>query len=382
MSEQVLTAFVESVCGDSHLRVETDLGDGFVRLRSAEAERRQAAHDIRSTEDIVIEMLRNARDAQARNIFVAAAREGDRRRIVMLDDGCGIPPSLHERVFEPRVTSKLDTMHMDKWGVHGRGMALYSITVNAEVARVVSSSPNLGSSLLVETDLSRIGEKSDQSTFPSFEQTSPESFAMRGPRNILRTTCEFALEHRNECSVYFGSVTDVAATLYAFGLATLSAAKRAFCEDIEGLPVCKRLATSADPASFAHVAETIGLCVSERSARRIMDGTIPPLESLLERMQTESFAGARGGKSDPNATSLDTAEKHVSPHQDGSSLARSLRDSRGFKLSAQDASHLKDVVRDAFSDIAQRYYLEGDVVPVLRVGKNAIHITIPLEKLR
>ena len=54
MADEALEAFIENVCGDSHLRVEADLGDGFVRLRSAEAERRQAAHDIRSTEDIVI----------------------------------------------------------------------------------------------------------------------------------------------------------------------------------------------------------------------------------------------------------------------------------------------------------------------------------------
>ena len=168
MDGQTLTTFVESVCGDSHLRVETDLGDGFVRLRSAEAERRQAAHDIRSTEDIVIEMLRNARDAQAKNVFLAVTREGGRRRLVMVDDGCGIPAALHGRVFEPRVTSKLDTMHLDKWGVHGRGMALYSIAVNAESARVAASAPGLGSSLLVETDLERVGEKTDQSTFPTF----------------------------------------------------------------------------------------------------------------------------------------------------------------------------------------------------------------------
>lgn len=63
MSSDKLTDFIEDVTGDSHLRVEDDLGDGFVRLRVSEAERRQARHDIRSSEDIVIEMLRNARDA-------------------------------------------------------------------------------------------------------------------------------------------------------------------------------------------------------------------------------------------------------------------------------------------------------------------------------
>ena len=52
-----------------------------MRLRVAEAERRQAKHDIRCIEDVVIEMLRNARDAGARHIYVASSREGDTRTI-------------------------------------------------------------------------------------------------------------------------------------------------------------------------------------------------------------------------------------------------------------------------------------------------------------
>ena len=68
MGASNLEQFVDSICDESHLRIEDDLGDGFVRLRTSEAERRQAAHDIRSTEDIVIELLRNARDAHARTV--------------------------------------------------------------------------------------------------------------------------------------------------------------------------------------------------------------------------------------------------------------------------------------------------------------------------
>ncbi len=367
MDGQALTTFVESVCGEGHLRVEADLGDGFVRLRSAEAERRQAAHDIRATEDIVIEMLRNARDAQARNVFVAVTREGERRRVVMADDGCGIPAALQEKVFEPRVTSKLDTMHVDKWGVHGRGMALYSIAANAESARVMASAPGLGTSIAVETDLSRVGEKTDQSTFPTFEQTAEGALSMRGPRNVLRTACEFALEHRASCNVYCGSATDVAATLYAFGLATLSAAQRAFCPHREDVPVCKRLATAADAATFAQVAETLGLSISERSARRIMDGAILPLASLAERIGAEALAGRDAA----GAGASRQAKAPAAP-----------TDARGLKLSAGDAAELKGAVRRAFADIARRYYLEEDTEPVLRVGKDAIHITIPVAKLR
>ncbi|MEF2594523.1 MAG: ATP-binding protein, partial [Eggerthellaceae bacterium] len=55
MGEGTLKDFIETASSVSPFRVEDDFGNGFVRLRSEEAERRQAAHDIRSTEDIVIE---------------------------------------------------------------------------------------------------------------------------------------------------------------------------------------------------------------------------------------------------------------------------------------------------------------------------------------
>lgn len=366
MADEALESFIENVCGESHLRVEADLGDGFVRLRSAEAERRQAAHDIRSTEDVVIEMLRNARDANATSIFVAATREERRRRIVMVDDGDGIPPAMHERVFEPRVTSKLDTMHMDKWGVHGRGMALYSIAVNAETARIAASDAGKGSSFVVETDLDRIGEKTDQSTFPVFERTETGSVAVRGPKNILRTACEFALESRRSCTVYLGSATDVAATLYAFGLSSLTSAARAFCTDSSELPVCKRLATAADPAELAEEAARLGLAISERSARRIMDGGITPLEPLLARIRIEG-----GRDEEPRGSRAPSA----APASAGADL-------RGLKLSPDDLSAFSERISAAFSEIARDYYLEPGVRPEVKVGRDAIRISIPVQKLR
>ena len=102
-----LADFVSDVIGSSAVRVEENLGDGFVRLVVDEAERRQARHDIRCVEDVVIEMLRNARDAGATQVYVATGRTGTQRRVVMLDDGCGVPAALQEQIFEARVTSKL-----------------------------------------------------------------------------------------------------------------------------------------------------------------------------------------------------------------------------------------------------------------------------------
>ena len=125
MDERPLEEFVASIVGDTHLRIEDDLGGGYVRLKASEAERRQALQDIRCVEDAVLEILRNSRDAHARNIFLAiSSGQNNIRKVSVIDDGEGIPKHMHEAVFEPRVTSKLDTFHMDKWGVHGRGMAL------------------------------------------------------------------------------------------------------------------------------------------------------------------------------------------------------------------------------------------------------------------
>lgn len=362
MTNESLEKFVDSVCGESHLRVEKDLGDGFVRLRSAEAERRQAAHDIRSTEDIVIEMLRNARDAHASSIFLAVSREGTQRKLVMIDDGDGIPSSMHERVFEPRVTSKLDSMHLDKWGVHGRGMALYSISANAQTSRIVASDRGMGAAFLVETNLESLGEKTDQSTFPVFELTESGTVSVRGPKNILRTVCEFALESRQSCTVYVGSATEVVATLYAFGLSSLTAAMRAF-SDLESLPLCKRLAVAVDPGELAANAAALGLVLSERSARRILDGEIAPLESLLERITIEN----------PYAQVKQTVSR---------TLAKPGTDARGLKIAQEDLKAFTEHITAAYQSIAESYYLESAVKPEIRVSKDDIRIIIPIAKLR
>ncbi len=366
MPDTNLASFVETVCGDSHLRVEDDLGDGFVRLRSSEAQRRQAAQDIRCSEDIVIEMLRNARDAHARNIFLATSKNGGTRRIVMLDDGDGVPDHLRQTIFEPRVTSKLDSFHMDKWGVHGRGMALYSIAENAESAAVVESGPGLGSSFVVETDTARLPEKTDQSSFPTFSLSEEGTVLVRGPKNILRTACEFAIEARSSCSVFVGSATDVAATLYQYALTTLSSVERASAHDARTLAVCKRLGICRTPASFADVASTLGLDMSERSARRILDGQIEPLAPLLSLI---SIAGLHGS---------DLSSEGALPKP----TRRPSGDSRGLRISGEELQRFEQALKEAFRPLAQAYFLDGEVDPVVSVTKDRIRIDIPAIKLR
>jgi hypothetical protein len=354
MADERLIDFIEQVSGGAHLRVEENLGNGFVRLRSEEAERRQAKHDIRQVEDIVVELLRNARDAKADAVYIATTREGDVRTLTVVDDGEGIPPDLHERVFEPRVTSKLETMLEDEWGVHGRGMALFSIKSNVMSARVASSGSGLGSALVIEIDTSTLPEKTDQSTFPTVERDEDGKLLVaRGPHNILRSALEFALAYRRAPDVYLGSPSAVAATLLEQGQKRLSNDDLLFCDDTSTLPISQRLAVSADAADLMANSARIGLDISERTAHRILNNQIAPLASLCEM--------AKGGQNKRSAADL-------------------TKDNRGLKLAKDDVEAFSRQMERAFEILAERYYLSLTDVPRVRVKGDAITVRFLIEK--
>ncbi len=350
-----LIDFVNAVSGDGYLKVEETLGDGYVRLRVPEAERRQAKHDIRSIEDIIVELLRNARDAHAQRIFVATARDGSMRAMTMVDDGVGIPLALQETVFEPRVTSKLETMVMDRWGVHGRGMALYSVRENVKEARVAASAPHKGASLIVLADTAELGERADQSTWPVVEPDeagTPQ--VVRGPHNIIRRLVEFACEHP-ELELYLGTPTEILATLHALGRRHLDVADLMFCEDLDRLLVWQRPAACADAAELGDVAESIGLPVSERTAHRILAGELGALEPLLSQLL---------GGDEPDAR----------PAPD------IYRDRRSLHIHHGDLAAFKGELQKAFDILAERYYLNLKGEPKVTVGRDSITVRFPVEK--
>ena len=354
MADDRLIDFIEQVSGGTHLRVEENLGNGFVRLRSEEAERRQAKHDIRQVEDIIIEMLRNARDAKAQSVYIATTKEGDVRSLVFIDDGDGIPAELHQLIFEPRVTSKLETMLEDEWGVHGRGMALFSIKSNVTTAKVVSSAHGLGSAFFVDVDTALLPEKTDQSSFPTVEKGDDGRLHItKGPHNIIRSALEFALAHHRSVNVYLGAPSAIAATLIEHGHRQLSHDDLLFCDDVSLLPVCQRLAASADAAELMLNCSRIGLEISERTAHRILSTQIAPLDSLFET--------AKGGRSKRGQLDLG-------------------RDSRGLKLAKEDAEAFSREMERAFELLSERYYLTLTDVPRITVKGDAISVRFPIEK--
>ena len=356
-SSDELLRFVSSVSGDSFLKVEESFGDGYVRLNTSEAERRQAKHDIRSVEDIVVELLRNSRDAHAQRIFVASSRDGDLRHVVVIDDGVGVPRAMQERIFEPRVTSKLDSMVVDQWGVHGRGMALFSIRSSVATARITVSDVHKGTALAVTCDTKQLMERADQSTWPVVEpdETGVVRVA-RGPHNIIRRVVEFGVEHPG-IDLYFGSPSEVLATMTAAAREDLDASELLFCDNLSKLPVWQRAAAAQDAGELADVASELGMPLSERTAHRILGGEYSALRSVGRLID-----GTAHPKANPGAA------------------PDIYRDRRGLKIHHADLAGFRSDLEKAFDSIADRYYLHLRCEPKITVGKDQIHVRFDVEK--
>lgn len=350
-----LIDLVSAVSGEDYLKVEESLGDGFVRLRISEAERRQAKHDIRGVEDIVVELLRNARDAHAQRVFVASSREGDLRSVTIVDDGVGVPPGMHERVFEPRVTSKLETMVMDRWGVHGRGMALFSVRSNVEIAEIAVSDAHKGASVRVVADVGKLAERADQSAWPAVERLEDgRPHVSKGPHNIIRRVVEFAVEHP-ELDVYIGSPSDVLSTMHQVARSSADSSDLLFCDDCEHLPVWQRPAGAADAAELTATAERMGLPISERTAHRILGGEVDALRSVLDVLNPSEKAAA------PSAPDI-------------------TRDRRGLKVHATDLAEFRTALEQAFDTIAERYFIQLRGEPRVTVARDEIRVRFEIDK--
>lgn len=354
-SENSLLSFVAQVSGDEYLKVEENLGDGFVRLKVSEAERRQAKHDIRSVEDIIVELLRNARDAGAKKIFVATHVDGPLRHIVILDDGSGVPEPMRAMIFEPRVTSKLETMVMDDWGVHGRGMALYSIAQNSNVCELVNTEVDGGSSLHIEADTTKLKERADQSRWPKISKVGGKIEVESGPKNLIRNTVEFALIHEN-IEVFFGSPADILATLYQMG----KQAYKSYAEAIKGPQMranevlWKQPSLCNDVAELMECCDDLGLQVSQRNCYRVLKGEIAPLDNVRTRI----------------FNTLAPEEKPTDIY----------RDARGLKIHTSDLAAFQVELEQAFEDLAAKYFLSLSDEVKVTVKKDCIRASFPFEK--
>ncbi len=358
-----LINFIEKVAGDKYQKIEEDLGNGFVRLHISEAQKRQAKHDIRSVEDVIVELLRNSRDADCRNIFIALHKEKKDRTVAIIDDGHGIPSSVLTKIFEPRVTSKLDSVVNDKYGVHGRGMALYAIKNNVEYVDVVASAVDRGTIVKVYINTMKLPERKDQSTLPATRVRHGEVHVIKGLHNILRVLAEFSIEHP-KIKIFVGSPAQILVTMYDLSqnlLTSNKGGKTVFLDGFEegSLPLWQCVGSIGNVKSLMEVSnDYYGLDVSQRNIHRIFSGEIEPVDDLyttLLKKHKEVVAKPIFNVDFNNSSNL---VKYIEK---------------------KDLDKLSQLVEDEFGKIGDKYFLHLKGSPKISRGKNQIKILLEVE---
>ncbi|MDO5335700.1 MAG: hypothetical protein Q4F23_06515, partial [Coriobacteriia bacterium] len=175
----------------------------------------------------------------------------------------------------------------------------------------------------------------------------------------------------------------IAACMYDLSRRVLDATKESAEIHKDDLPYFLRLGLCPDPTSFAMEAQALGLPMSERSARRIMDGDISAvpthLQSFLAGGTDSSQSGGKHGasSSDPLASLGDEGEGRASADM-GSTQPGAVRETSSVRFSSEDLDVLKAKVSEAFAELAQDYYLVPDVDIKLRNNRGVLQISIPL----
>ncbi|CAN5590849.1 hypothetical protein BH24ACT20_BH24ACT20_02950 [soil metagenome] len=224
-----------------------DLGAGFARLAGPEGVRRSPSR-ISFVEDALLELLRNSRDAGARNIYVASVLHHRRyRNLTVLDDGCGIPDSHRDLIFEPGVTTRhLDpVLNSQDPAPHGSGLSLYHLKNAAVTAEVASTdSPT---SITATFDTLAVPERSLQSG------------TRNSQTNLLATLRKF-LESAAGMRLYYSSPARILATLQK-----------------------NRIIQNSGSHEVRVRGEELGLEVSLRTAQRIKRGEIETASAVSDR---------------------------------------------------------------------------------------------------
>jgi hypothetical protein len=211
-----------------------DLGSGFARLLGPEAARR-APSRISTVEDALLVLLQNAADAGAAHVFVSTSLRRRRyRTLTVIDDGEGVPENLADSIFEPGVTSR----HLDRHSSPRAGFSLHHVRSSALDARLLS--PKEPTAISTTFDTEAIPERSLQ---------SPSRLSRT---NLLATTTAFHLDHPH-ISTYLDTPSRILASL-----------------------LHNRIILTSHPAELVRGGERLGIRVSARTARRILEGDIRP----------------------------------------------------------------------------------------------------------
>ncbi|MBM3699936.1 MAG: sensor histidine kinase [Actinobacteria bacterium] len=383
----------------AHLKVEEDLGSGYVRLKISEAERRQALQDIKCIEDIVLECLRNSRDAKSKNIFIATKKISDKtRHLYIIDDGAGIPDKFHKLIFQSRVTSKLENAVRDPYGFHGRGMALFSIKLNVEKICISYSGPAKGTAIFIEADTGKITEKKDQSAMPVIKKNPGSITIEGGVNNIARILMEFSLQNP-DINIFYGSPTQIVSTMIANSKFNKNACNIKDLKEIisrPGLKITDFVAIASNYAILGQVLkEYFNMNISERAIQRIFYGEIQQLNSFkvyldmfLRNESASRISLNKAGKTalkDDNAFVLQDCKnkdlltgKVLNDNNDNLSLCDELGLVKRFK--DEEIRYIIDILKKEINKTGSRYFIEAAENVEITKQNNTLNLKINLKQ--
>ncbi len=235
-----------------------DLGAGFARLAGTEGLRRTPV-SLRSVEDALFELLRNARDAGASNIYVASILKARRyRHLTVIDDGHGIPASHAHLVFGPGVTTRHLSPVLEHTGnsgapsaaPHGAGLSLHHIKQAAVSAELLSASSPTAVRAVFDTRNGLPEKRLQSASKPSRS-------------NFLAVISRFSRTTKNtprtSPNLYHGSPAGILAHLLHDHIIQLE------------------WSTSSE---LREKAGSLGIEVSLRTAQRVLSGGVPGADSV------------------------------------------------------------------------------------------------------
>lgn len=395
--------FLSELGLDNVLNVEQDLGSGYVKLRISEAERRQSLQDIKSVEDIIVELLRNSRDAGAKNIFIGTKKIEDKKRyIYFVDDGQGIPAKFHNLIFEARVTSKLENAVKDIYGFHGRGMALFSIKLNVDDVKIFFSEEARGAAFFLDIDLNKVPEKKDQSILPQIVELNGNLNIIGGVNNILKTLVEFKLQNP-EMNIFYGTPSQIIMSMrnHAKGLNIYNGfPKFDEWESLQGyLNDNKKIKVNFFPCLtenylvLSRITEFFfNMEISERTIQRIIYEEFKSIEpvdiSSLAHLNTIENKAETGGKSikieslSENNEAENINYKNYNNRQNKNNKNLILCDEQKLALRFKD-EEISDIIKELkenIKKIGSKYLVEPESNIDFKKDNNSIQINIELKE--
>lgn len=246
-----------------------DLGKGFARLTGVEGVRR-APSRIETVEDALLELVRNAVDSGAGNVYVASALHARRyRELIVLDDGEGVPEQYRETIFEPGVTTRHLSPSRLAGRTHGAGLSLHHIRETALSAEVLST----GSPTSIRTvfDTRTLPERSLQSG------RNPEN-QRRNSRSNLWATLEDLASTPGAPAIFYGSPASVVSLMMYNH-------------------IIQKTSSVAELDSWCE--GKLGGGLSRRTLQRARKGLVAPAERVVKREEATKSGGYFGAESEP-----------------------------------------------------------------------------------